>query len=75
MIEKSFIKLLLEGGRNLKSLRVSDVPIEEIPVYPHNTPLQVIVRALLDYYSVLIEKEGKIEEIITRADFLKIFIK
>ncbi|MEM3610097.1 MAG: hypothetical protein QW076_04310 [Candidatus Anstonellales archaeon] len=56
-------------------MRVSDAPIEEIPVYPHNTPLQVIARALLDYYSVLIEKEGKIEEIITRADFLKIFIK
>lgn len=73
--EKSFIKLLLEPGKDLRKLRVKDALIEEAPVYPYNTPLRNLIPALLDYYTVLVEKEGRIEGIITRADTLKIFFQ
>jgi predicted transcriptional regulator len=73
--EKSFLKLLLSPKRDLKNLSLKDAPIEEAPIYPYNTPLQNIAQVLLEYYAVLIEKNGKVEGIITRADFLKLFFQ
>jgi predicted transcriptional regulator len=75
LTEISLLKLLLSPKRDLMNLKVKDVEAQELPVYPHDTPIQTIARALLDYYAVLIEKGGKVEGIVTRADFLRLFFE
>jgi len=75
LTEISLLKLLLSPKRDLMNLKVKDVEAQELPVYPHDTSLQIIARALLDYYAVLIEKGGKVEGIVTRADFLRLFFE
>lgn len=71
--EKSFIELLLTPEKDLRKLKVKDAPIEDAPRYSPETPLQNIAKALLDYYSILIEEDGRVKGIITRADLLKLF--
>ena len=75
LTEISLLKLLLSPKRDLRKLKVKDVEAQELPVYPHDTPLQTIAQALLEYYAVLIEKGGKVEGIVTRADFLRLFFE
>lgn len=70
------------GVEDLKELKVKSlrepkgtqhVPtLEEIPQYPHDDALQSIANALLHHYYVIVEKDGEVIGIITRADFLKI---
>ncbi|MEM2154515.1 MAG: CBS domain-containing protein [Nitrososphaeria archaeon] len=73
--EKSFIELLLTPEKDLRKLRVKDAPIEDAPRYSPETPLQNIAKALLDYYSILIEENGRVKGIITRSDLLKLFFQ
>ncbi|MEM4177244.1 MAG: CBS domain-containing protein [Nitrososphaeria archaeon] len=73
--EKSFIALLLTPEKDLRKLRVKDAPIEDAPRYSPETPLQNIAKALLDYYSILIEENGRVKGIITRSDLLKLFFQ
>ena len=75
LTEISMLKLLLSPKRDLRKLKVKDVEAQELPVYPHDTPLQTIAQALLEYYAVLIERGGRVEGIVTRADFLRLFFE
>jgi len=75
LTEISLLNMLLSPQKDLRTLKVKDVQAQELPVYPYNTPLQTIAQTLLDYYAVLIGRGGKVEGIVTRADFLRLFFE
>ena len=75
LTEISLLNMLLSPQKDLRALKVKDVQAQELPVYPYDTPLQTIAQTLLDYYAVLIGRGGKVEGIVTRADFLRLFFE
>jgi len=75
LTEISLLNMLLSPQKDLRTLKVKDVQAQELPVYPYDTPLQTIAQALRDYYAVLIGRGGKVEGIVTRADFLRLFFE
>lgn len=82
----SLIKAILSppGGvdrrgwvRRLAGTRVADavdILVEDVPRIPADTPLREVVFTLLHSYAFLVEEEGKVKGIVTRADIHKLIV-
>ncbi len=57
--------------KNLKSMSVGEVMKESFPAVPVNSPVDAIADLLRHYRAVLVETNGKIIGIITKADLFK----
>jgi predicted transcriptional regulator len=68
--ENSILELVAEG-EDLKSTKVADVMQDSFPVIPSNSYADVLVDLLQHFPAVLIEKDGKLAGIVTKADLLK----
>lgn len=62
---------LIAEHRDVKSMRVRDVMRESFPVIPAKSLADVATDLLRHYRCVLVEKDGRISGIITKADLLK----
>lgn len=69
--DSRIIGLISERGAGLKSLHVSEVMGESYPVIPSGSVVDVVADLLRHYRAVLVEKEGRLAGIITKADLLK----
>ncbi|MFH1393563.1 MAG: CBS domain-containing protein [Candidatus Micrarchaeota archaeon] len=69
--DSMLVELVSEKGTNLKSVLVAEVMVESFPVIPAKSVMDVCADLLKHYSAVLIEKNGKLAGIITKADFLK----
>ena len=70
-LSDSMIINLIATRTGLKKLIVSEVMADSFPVIPANSVVDVAVNLLHHYRAVLVEKNGKISGIITKADLLK----
>lgn len=68
--ENSILELVAEGA-NLKSTKVAEVMQDTFPLIPSNSYADVLVDLLKHFPAVLIEKDGKLMGIVTKADLLK----
>lgn len=68
--ENSILELVAEGA-NLKKTKVDDVMQDTFPLIPSNSYADVLVDLLKHFPAVLIEKDGKLIGIVTKADLLK----
>ncbi|MEW6748648.1 MAG: CBS domain-containing protein [Candidatus Micrarchaeota archaeon] len=59
------------ASRDVKRLLVGEVMGDSLPVIPAKSVVDVAVDLLRHYSAVLVEKDGKISGIITKADLLK----
>lgn len=60
----------------LSRLRIENADIiEDIPHFPDDTPIAQIGQALINYYAVMLTKNGDIVGVVTRADFLKLIFQ
>lgn len=69
--DSMIVDLMAEKGDKVKALKVADVMAESYPVLPASSLADVVMGLLHNYRAVLIEKDGKISGIITKADLLK----
>jgi len=69
--ENMFVDWIQKYGSGLSSISVGDVMAESFPTVPHNSDIDVIAHLLKFYKAVLIEKDGKVSGIITKADLIK----
>ncbi len=65
------VDLMSSRGPELKSILVGEVMAESYPVVPAGSLVDVAVQLLHHYRAVLVEKNGKLAGIITRADVFK----
>lgn len=65
------VELVSEKGGNLKSLSVQDVMGESLPSIPIKSVVDVAIDLLKHYPAVLVEKNGSLIGIVTKADLLK----
>jgi len=70
-LSDSMIVDLIAKSKDLKKLFVSEVMADSFPVIPAKSVIDVAVNLLHHYRAVLVEKNGKISGIITKADLLK----
>lgn len=69
--DSMIVELVSHKGKDLKSLNVSEVMHDSFPVIPANSLVDIVIDLLRHYRAVLVEKNGKIAGIITKADLLK----
>jgi predicted transcriptional regulator len=62
---------LAAAHRDLKSMTVREAMRDSYPVLPAGSLAEVAADLLHHYRAVLVEKDGRITGIITRADLLK----
>lgn len=62
---------LMSKYPDMKKLIVRDAMLESYPVIPSSSVVDVVVDLLHHYRAVLIEKDGHLAGIITKADLLK----
>jgi predicted transcriptional regulator len=65
------VDLISSRAGELKSILVGEVMAESYPVLPAGSLVDVAVQLLHHYRAVLVEKNGKLAGIITRADVFK----
>ncbi|MBN1170352.1 CBS domain-containing protein [Candidatus Micrarchaeota archaeon] len=70
-ISESSIIDLVSKGRNLKQIKVGEVMRESFPAIPSNSVIDVAADLLKHYPALLVEQNGKLAGIITKADLLK----
>lgn len=71
-LSDSMVLELVSGKHaDLKSLEVRQVMAESFPIIPANSLVDVATDLLRHYAAVLIEKNGKLVGIVTKADLLK----
>jgi predicted transcriptional regulator len=70
-LSDSMIVDLLASNKDPKGMKVREVMLDSFPVIPANSIVDVAISLLHNYRAVLIEKDGKLAGIITRADLLK----
>ncbi|MGA2573240.1 MAG: CBS domain-containing protein [Candidatus Methanomethylicaceae archaeon] len=66
--ERSWLKKLSD-----MTLLEADI-IETLPKYEGNEPLRVVAQVMIHYPAILVEEEGKVTGILTRSDFMRLFI-
>ena len=64
------VELVATKGLHLKGMKVREAMRESFPVIPANSLVDVVADMLRHYRAVLVEKNGKISGIITKADLL-----
>ncbi|MFH0737304.1 MAG: CBS domain-containing protein [Candidatus Micrarchaeota archaeon] len=69
--DSMILDLLATRGAELKRIIVGEVMADSFPVIPAKSVVDVAVDLLHHYRAVLVEKEGRIGGIITKADLLK----
>jgi predicted transcriptional regulator len=69
--DSMIVDLMAEKGEGIRALKVGDVMSESYPVIPANSLADVAMGLLHHYRAVLVEKDGKIGGIITKADLLR----
>jgi len=65
------VDLLACHSGDVKTLTVSEVMRESLPVIPANSLSDVAIDLLRHYSAVLVERQGKVVGIITKADLLR----
>ncbi|HSB46512.1 MAG TPA: CBS domain-containing protein [Candidatus Bilamarchaeum sp.] len=70
-LSESDILDLVSAHRDLKRLHVREAMKESFPVIPANSVVDIITDLLRHYSAVLVEKDGHISGIITKADLFK----
>jgi predicted transcriptional regulator len=70
-LSDSMIVDLLASRKDPKGMMVREVMMDSFPVIPANSLVDVAINLLHHYRAILIEKDGKLAGIITRADLLK----
>jgi len=65
------VDLMSSGGKDLGKMMVAEAMRESFPVIPVNSIVDVVAQLLHHYRAVLVEKDGRISGIITKADLLK----
>ncbi len=70
-VSESIILDIVSGGKDLKSTKVEDIMKESFPVIPANSVVDVAMDLFRHYPAVLVDKNGKLAGIITKADMLK----
>ncbi len=63
--------------RKLEKIRSSEVPVEEVmdeafPMIPEEASLNLVRQLLQEYPAVLLQKDGRITGIVTKADLFKV---
>ncbi len=69
--DSMIVDLMATKGAGIRTVKVGDVMAESYPVIPANSLVEVVTGLLQHYRAVLVEKNGKISGIITKADLLK----
>lgn len=69
--DSMIVDLMEKKGGGLKSVRVGEVMADSFPIIPANSLVDVVISLFHHYRAVLVEKNGKIAGIITKADLLK----
>jgi predicted transcriptional regulator len=69
--DSMILDLMAERSSELKRILVSEVMSDSYPVIPAKSVVDVAVDLLHHYRAVLVEKDGKVGGIITKADLLK----
>lgn len=67
--EDKIVKTLFEGKTDFK---VKDIMEEPFPIVNEKTPLSAIIKLLLEFPAVLVEKDNEIVGIITKHDVMKV---
>lgn len=71
-ISESTIAKKLDRITSLK-IRVKELMEESFPIIPEETSISLVREILLEYPAVLLQRNGRITGIITKADILKVF--
>ncbi len=69
--DSMIVDLMASRGSEVSTLRVGQVMSDSYPVIPASSFVEVAVKLLHHYRAVLVEKNGKLAGIITKADLLK----
>lgn len=69
--DSMIVDLMAGRGEGIRAMRVGEVMAESYPVIPASSLLEVVTGLLQHYRAVLVEKNGKMAGIITKADLLK----
>lgn len=67
--EDKIVKTLFEGRSDFK---VRDIMEDPFPIVNEKTPLSAIIKLLLKFPAVLVEKDGKVVGIVTKHDVMKV---
>jgi predicted transcriptional regulator len=70
-LSDSLIVDLVSKGAKMKEMRVREVMKESFPVIPANSIVDIVSDLLRHYSAVLVEKDGHLSGIITKADLFK----
>jgi predicted transcriptional regulator len=65
------VDLVAEHTARLREMKVRDAMRESFPVIPANSLIDVVSDLLRHYRAVLVEKNGHVAGILTRADLFK----
>ncbi len=65
------LDLLSDKTKNFKSINVGEVMRESFPVIPSKSIVDAVTDLLHHYSAVLVEKDGNLSGIITKADLFK----
>ncbi|VVC02871.1 Inosine-5'-monophosphate dehydrogenase [Candidatus Bilamarchaeum dharawalense] len=71
MIDSIIVSILSDSKINLQEAHVSDVMGDCFPSVPSSSSSDVVIELLKHYSAVLVEKNGIIKGIITKADLFK----
>lgn len=71
-ISESTIAKNLDKIASLR-MRVKELMEESFPIIPEETSVSLVREILLEYPAVLLQRNGRITGIITKADILKVF--
>lgn len=69
--EGRLVEFMADGKGSMKATRVGEVMAESFPVIPSSSIVDVAVGMLRHYPALLVEKNGRLSGIITKADLLK----
>lgn len=69
--DSMIVDLMAARGAELNAILVGEVMADSFPVIPANSVVDIVVQLLHHYRAVLVEKDGRLAGIITRANLLK----
>lgn len=70
-VSEASIMELVARSADLRSTKVAQIMQESLPLVPSNSVMDVAVELLRHYPAVLVDKNGKLAGIVTKADLLK----
>lgn len=69
--DDQFMELISKYGNRMEKVRVADAMEERFPAIPESSSMEAIIELLRFYKAILVEKDGGIAGIITKADLIK----